>query len=117
MNPKLAQTSRLVLLSVFVVAAAGGPATAQLQTQACESQQSLEQLMETKGSLTPDDCRPVTITQIERDAGDLCVIDFSGAENGVVEDLLAVTRTEQWWIACEGLSDGVEQRSPKNLRN
>lgn len=112
MNPKLAQTCGLALLSVFVVAAAGGAATAQLQTQACESQQSLGQLMETEGSLTPDDCRPVTITRLERDAGDLCVIDFSGADNGVVDDLLAVTRTEQWWIACEDLSEGVEQRSP-----
>ena len=49
MNPKLAQTCGLALLSVFVVAAAGGAATAQLQTQACESQQSLGQLMETEG--------------------------------------------------------------------
>ena len=110
MHTKLAQAGVLALASVLIVGASAGSAAAQFQTQSCGSQRSMEQLMETEGSLTPDDCRAVTLTRLERADGDLCMLDFSGTDAGVVDDLLAVTRTEQWWIACESLSQGAEQR-------
>lgn len=108
----LFRAGAMALASALVVGAAGMPAAAQVQAQACESQQSMEQLMETEGSLTPDDCQTVTLTRIERAAGDLCVIDLSGSEGGVVDELLAVARTDQWWIACDRLAELVGQRAP-----
>jgi pyrimidine operon attenuation protein/uracil phosphoribosyltransferase len=111
MTTCLTQASAVALATVLAVGTSGIPVAAQVQTQVCESQQSMEQVMETEGALAPDDCRPATITRLQRDTGDICVIDVSGADSGVVDELLAVARTDQWWIACEDLAE-VMQRAP-----
>jgi hypothetical protein len=100
------------LAAVLVVAATGIPAAAQVQTQVCENQQSMEQLMDSDGAMVPDDCRAAAITRFERDAGDVCVLDLSGAEGGVLDEVLAVARTDQWWIACDSLAEIAEPQTP-----
>ena len=112
MTKYLIQAGALALATGFILGTSSVPAAAQVQTQACESQQSMEQILDTDGGLSPDDCRVVTLTRLQSDAGDLCVLDFSGADGGVVDDLLAVARTDQWWVACDSLTEAAAPTTP-----
>ena len=71
---------------------------------ACESQQDMEQVIQSDGDLMPDDCGTLTITSVEADAGELCVLDFQAADPGVLDALQEEVTTTQWWIDCAELT-------------
>ncbi|CAN5610106.1 hypothetical protein BH23PSE1_BH23PSE1_00930 [soil metagenome] len=86
-----------------VVLGVGAGAAAQDGFPACQSQQSIEQIIASGGELMPDDCQQLTVTAITSDHGPLCVIDFSGAGAGILDTLRAAALPEQWWVRCESL--------------
>ncbi len=72
---------------------------------ACESQQDLEQVVQSDGDLMPDGCGTLTITSVDADAGELCVLDFEAADPGMLDALQEEVTTSQWWVDCAELSD------------
>lgn len=82
----------------------GNPALAQTSMAACESQQSLEQVLESDGSILPDDCRQISIAQLESGGRTLCLIDLSQQNGGLVDDLRGVAATQEWWVDCTALA-------------
>lgn len=88
--------------------ALAGPAGAQESFPACQTQQALEQVMASDGRLMPDDCRALTVTEVRSDNGRLCVIDFAGAGEGVLNQLRDAALPEQWWVRCDRLGGAAE---------
>ena len=79
------------------------PAFSQETFPACESQRALQQLLDSDGSFVPDECRNLSISVVEQDDRRLCVIDFSGAGDGVLQTLRDAALPEQWWVRCDRL--------------
>jgi hypothetical protein len=84
-------------------AAANGPQS----FPACQSQQDLEQILNSDGQLMPDGCRNLSITPVRSENGTLCVIDFSEAGQGVLEGLRDAALPDQWWVRCDSLTAGA----------
>ncbi|MCF1504811.1 hypothetical protein [Afifella sp. H1R] len=91
--------------TALITLAIAAPAAAQERFPACQSQQSLQQIIGSNGELMPSDCRNLTITRLESDSGSLCLIDFSNAGGGVVQALRDAAMPEKWWVRCDQLSD------------
>ena len=70
---------------------------------ACPSQEQLEQVLQSDGSFVPDDCRELTVNQIDAEAGRLCVMDFEAPDPGVIDQLTDAATTTQWWVNCDDL--------------
>ena len=88
----------LVPLALAVGVAA--PAPAQESFTACETQQDLEQVIQSQGELMPEGCRTVTITSVDSPAGELCVIDIGEQDPGIVGAITEAAVPTQWWMAC-----------------
>ena len=71
---------------------------------ACPSQQGLEQVVGSNGQITPDDCRQVRISSLESNGERLCLVDLSGEDDGLVDQLREAATTERWWMRCEDLA-------------
>ena len=97
--------SRLAVLALAVPLAAGpvGPALAQASLRACETQQELEQVLESRGEFMPDGCREISITAIDTPAGELCVLDFRAEDQGILGTITEAAVPTQWWVACAEL--------------
>ena len=81
------------------------PATAQNTSMtACESQQEMEQVIQSDGDLMPDGCRTLTITSVDADTGELCVLDFEATDPGLLDALQEEVTTSQWWVDCAELT-------------
>lgn len=81
------------------------PATGQETSMtACESQQEMEQVIQSDGDLMPDGCRTLTITSVDADTGELCVLDFEAADPGMLDALQEEVTTTQWWVDCAELT-------------
>ncbi|MCT8269019.1 MULTISPECIES: hypothetical protein [Afifella] len=91
--------------TALIALTAAAPAAAQERFPACQSQQSLQQIIGSNGELMPSDCRNLTITRLKSDSGSLCLIDFSNAGGGVVQALRDAAMPEKWWVRCDQLSD------------
>ncbi len=83
----------------------GTPALAQTSIPLCESQHSLEQVLESDGTILPDDCREASIARLESDGRALCLIDLSQPEGGLIDDLRDVAAAQQWWAECAALAE------------
>jgi hypothetical protein len=92
-----------IAVAGFLAVLIGVPGWAQEAFPACQSQQSLEQVIATDGDLVPDDCRQVRVTEVPSDAGPLCVLDMSGTGEGVLDTLRDAALPEEWWVRCESL--------------
>lgn len=92
-----------VSLAAFL-AVLSGPAFAQTTLTACESQQSLEQALASNGGIMPDDCRPISVTRLTGDGRELCLIDLSQSDGGLIDSLRDVAAPDQWWVACSALA-------------
>ncbi len=79
------------------------PGLAQATLTACESQQSLEQAVTSDGSIMPDDCRPISAARLTSDGRELCLIDLSQSDGGLIDSLQYVASPDQWWVACSEL--------------
>ena len=84
-------------------AAAPGPQS----FPACQSQQDLEQILNSDGQLMPDGCRNISVTPVRSENGTLCVVDFSEAGQGVLEGLRDAAMPDQWWVQCDRLTAGA----------
>ena len=97
--------SRLFLSLGFALSAIA-PVTAQeTSLTACESQQEMEQVIQSNGDLMPDGCRTLTITSVEAEAGELCVLNFEATDPGLLDSLQEEVTTTQWWVDCAELTD------------
>ena len=87
--------------------AAQAPAQAQAQEQGvltvCSSQQELEQVMSSNGSIVPDGCRTATVSSLTSDGEQLCLLDLSSSDSGVFDQLRDAAVSQQWWVRCEDL--------------
>jgi hypothetical protein len=99
----------------FASAALAAPALAPAMAQdaaatgpqsfpACQSQQDLEQILNSDGQLMPDGCRNISVTPVRSENGTLCVIDFSEAGEGLLEGLRDAALPDQWWVQCDRLT-------------
>lgn len=71
---------------------------------ACQTQQDLEQILNSDGQLMPDGCRDLSVTPVRSENGTLCVIDFSGESQGVLQNLRDAALPDQWWVQCDSLT-------------
>lgn len=79
------------------------PAQAQSTMSACETEQDLQQILNSNGSYMPDNCRPLTISVVRSDNGPLCVIDFSGGDDNFLQQLKDAAVPQKWWVKCSDL--------------
>jgi hypothetical protein len=100
-------------ISVFLVALAGFtlPAAAQDAAGAgpepliaCQSQQALQQVIGSQGSIMPDGCRNVSISVLQSNGERLCLVDLSEGGEGVLDQLRDVAVNQEWWIRCDDLA-------------
>lgn len=82
------------------VALLSGPAFAQSSLMACESQQSLEQSLQSDGGIMPDDYRPISVARLSTEGQELCLIDLSQSDGGIISSLRDVAAPDQWWVLC-----------------
>ena len=94
--------TRILLGCALILAA--NTAMGQETVTACPSQQGLEQVIGSNGQITPDDCRQVRISSLESDGERLCLVDLSGEDDGLVDQLREAATTERWWMRCEDLA-------------
>jgi hypothetical protein len=101
------QKTQLIAAAALTFAAAlpQSAALAQEQEQltVCTTQQDLEQVLASDGSIVPDNCRTLAISSLESDGRELCLLSFGEAEGGVLETLRDVAGTSEWWVACDAL--------------
>ncbi len=84
-----------------------GMAFAQTSHLACETQQSLEQALTSDGDIMPDDCRTISVDRLSSDGRDLCLVDLSEADGGLISDLRDVAAPAKWWFGCDELMELV----------
>ena len=82
-----------------------GPSFAQTPLMACESQQSLEQALTSEGGIMPDDCRSISVARLANNGRELCLMDLSQPEGGIISNLRDAASTDQWWVACRELAN------------
>jgi hypothetical protein len=90
-------------LPALATIAASPPADAQDSLVACETQTEIEQVLQSGGDLMPDGCRNLTVTRVDADAAELCVLDFQDPDPGIVGQLTEAAVPSQWWVACDEL--------------
>ena len=96
--------SRHCLAIAFALSAIAPAAAQETTLTACESQQEMEQVIQSDGDLMPDGCQTLTITSVETDAAELCVLNFEAADPGVLDALQEEVTTTQWWVDCAELT-------------
>ncbi len=89
-----------VVIPLALTVSATAPALAEVSFPACESQQAIEQVIQSQGELRPEGCRTVTITPVDTPAGELCALDFEEEEPGIVGAITEAAVPTQWWVAC-----------------
>jgi hypothetical protein len=67
----------------------------------CNSQQALEQVVNSNGQLTPDGCRNVSVTPVQNPNGRLCVLGFAPAQGGLLQKLSDSVMPDSWWVQCD----------------
>lgn len=82
-------------------------AVAQEGIPACQEQQQLEQVLGSDGEIMPEGCRRMNISVLESDGERLCLVDLSGADEGIVERLQEVAVEQRWWVPCEDIGAAV----------
>lgn len=97
----------LLPIALLLLPAAAHAAAAPATFMVCETQQELEQVLNSKGQFVPDGCRQVRVPVVETTSGRLCVIDFSQPDPGLVGSLQEMASTSRWWTDCANLR-GIE---------
>lgn len=78
-------------------------ASAQEPLIACQEQAELEQVHASNGDIVPEGCREVALSVLEDDGQRLCLVDFTGAGEGFIDQLREAAVTERWWMRCDDL--------------
>lgn len=83
------------------------PAIGQEQAvfSACESQQELEQVLASEGTILPDGCRTATVSSLESNGEEICLLDLSSSDDGVLDQIREAALSQQWWVRCADLLD------------
>ncbi|MCB8836647.1 hypothetical protein [Aurantimonas sp. VKM B-3413] len=79
-------------------------ASAQRTVSACQSEQDLQQVINSDGQLSPDGCRQITITPVRSENGQLCVLDFANGDEGIINQLRSAAMPDKWWVRCDSLT-------------
>ncbi|MCT7377308.1 hypothetical protein [Chelativorans salis] len=98
---------RMTLLGIACIIAIPVAATAQESIPACQDQQQLEQVLGSNGDIMPEGCRNVNISVLESNGERLCLVDLSGSDEGIVEQLREAAVEQRWWIRCEDIEAAV----------
>lgn len=98
--------TRTTLIVLALAAAVPSPAGAQ-SFQACQSEQSMRQVVESAGALKPDDCRTLTVTPVGSGERRLCALSFSDAGDDILQKLRDAALPDRWWVRCESLTGAV----------
>lgn len=77
--------------------------SAQESLIACQEQSQLEQVSASNGDIMPEGCREVTVSVLDGDGDRLCLVDFTGTGEGLIDQLREAAVTERWWLHCEDL--------------
>ncbi len=96
---RLVGAAGLALASGFVVMQPTWAAEP-LQVHACPTRDKAEQQQQSKGALTPDGCRTLTVTRVDSSAGAMCLIKFGDAPAGILGTITDAVTTTEWWTAC-----------------
>jgi hypothetical protein len=94
---------RIVSAGFGILLLATAAVGAQDAVIACQEQAQLEQVHASDGDIMPEGCRKVTVSVLEDDGERLCLVDFAGTGEGLVDQLREATVTERWWMRCEDL--------------
>jgi hypothetical protein len=89
-----------IVIPLALTVSATSPALAQVSFPACESQQEMEQVIQSEGELMPEGCRTVTVTPVDTPAGELCALEFQEEDPGIVGAIAEAAVPTQWWVAC-----------------
>lgn len=96
--------SKVIPIAALVIfVAVPDSVTAASTLRACQSQQSLQQIIDSKGSLKPEDCRELTVTPVDTGNERLCVLSFSSAGSDILQKLRDAALPDQWWVRCDSL--------------
>lgn len=99
---------RTTLIAAAAICLGYPAANAQETIPACESQQELEQVLDSDGRIMPDGCRSVSLSVLDSDGQRLCLLDLSADGEGFVEQLRDAAISEQWWFRCEDLETAAQ---------
>lgn len=82
------------------------PSIAQEQAvfSVCESQQELEQVISSGGSILPSGCRSASVSNLGNDGEALCLLDLSSSDDGVLNQIRDAAVSQQWWVRCADLT-------------
>ena len=88
--------------SIFSISGVAAQTTENIT--ACTEQQSLQQVIDSKGGITPDGCTQIRVTPLTSEGERLCLIDLSPGEAGVLGQLQDVARSSKYWVQCSDLT-------------
>lgn len=95
------------LAGALVTPAAAAAPTGQEVIEACTDEQSLQQVIDSNGQITPEDCMPISLSALTTQGDRLCLIDLAPGGSGVLGKLQDVARASKYWVRCSALSDAV----------
>lgn len=98
---------RTIFLAVAGFIAMAAAAMAQEGIPACQDQQKLEQVLGSDGEIMPEDCREATISVLEADGDRLCLVDLSGANEGIVGQIREAAVEQRWWMRCQDIEEAL----------
>lgn len=96
-------TITAALLALAALTAPPARAEQSGQIKACPSRDKAEQIVQSRGSLTPDGCRVFTVTRVDSPAGAMCMLQFAQDQSGIVGQITSAFETTQWWAPCDEL--------------
>lgn len=91
-------------IALALVSSTAVPTLAQEPFPACETQQDVEQVLQSDGQLSPEGCWKLKVTRVQTQVGELCVLDFEPRDTGVLDTLREAAVPTQWWIECADLA-------------
>ena len=74
---------------------------------ACQEQAQLEQVRASDGDILPEGCRDVSVSVLENGGDRLCLLDFTGAGDGLIDQLREAAVTERWRVDCRDLAASI----------
>ncbi|HEV7291805.1 MAG TPA: hypothetical protein VGN79_05740 [Devosia sp.] len=100
---KIASLFLLALLPALTIGSGVSTANAQEAVYACSSQQELEQTIDSDGAIRPENCSTLTVTSLESDGEQLCLLQLEASEEDLLGSLRDAALSSEWWVRCDAL--------------
>jgi hypothetical protein len=110
MHPRIITAACTVVAFGLGHPALGQPTTAQDEVVACPSQQELEQVLASNGTIASDDCWTININSLVSNGERLCLLDFSASGGSILSRLQSAAMPTQWWVRCDALTQAAAER-------